>query len=78
MDRREHWRKNFVAVLEHIDRVALDHLLSGRTVQRPEKCVELGRNPRHAHHPVLVIRFGVRGESDVEKSRRKRADDSSD
>jgi hypothetical protein len=40
------------------------HALSCGTVQRSEKCVELGPDQRYAHHPILVIRFGVRGKRD--------------
>ena len=42
----EHRRKNLVAVPEDLDLVALDHALSSGTVQRPQKAVELGADPR--------------------------------
>jgi hypothetical protein len=77
-DRGEHRRKNLVAVLEHLDLVAVDHALASGSVERPEKCVELGPDQRYAHHPILVTRYGVRSERDIGERHHEGADDSAE
>ena len=70
-NRSEHRRKDLVAVLEHLDLVALDDSLPCGAVKRPEKRLEIGLDQRHANHPILMFRFGISGKRDVDERCRR-------